>query len=85
MATPFDQAFAGVLNAVGAKQAYETMMIKGMISQFRAFNTEVQNDPELGGLFEKLRQKLTASQTRLDAAIRTKLVPVKHTLTVTPL
>jgi lysophospholipase L1-like esterase len=84
-ATPFDKAFATVMNAVAAKQAYETIMIKGMISHFRAFNTEVQNDPELGTLFEKLRQKLGASQARLDAETRTKLVPVKHTLTVTPL
>ena len=84
-ATPFDKPFAGVMNAVAAKQAYETMMIKGMISQFRAFNAEVQNDPELGALFEKLRQKLTASQARLDSEVRTKLVPVRHTLTVSPL
>lgn len=83
--TPFDQSFAGVMNAVGAKQAYETMMIKGMISQFRAFQSETQKDPELGALFDKLRQKLTSAQANLDNATRAKLVPVKHTLTVTPL
>lgn len=84
-ATPFDNAFAGVMNAVGAKQAYETMMIKGMISQFRGFSAEVEKDPELGTILEALRKKLASSQMRLDAEVRTKLVPVKHTLTITPL
>ena len=84
-ATPFDNAFAGVMNAVGTKQAYETMMIKGMISQFRGFNAEIEKDPELGTIFEALRKKLAANQMRLDGEIRTKMVPVKHTLTVTPL
>ena len=83
--TPFDKAFAGVMNAVATKQAYETMMIKGMISQFRGFNAEVQKDPELGAIFETLRKKLTSAQARLDSDTRAKLVPVKHNLTVTPL
>lgn len=83
--TPFDKTFAGVMNAVAAKQAYETIMIKGMITQFRAFHAEVQNDAELGAIFEKLRQKLTASQARLDSEVHAKLVPVKHTLSVSPL
>ncbi|MEI6713608.1 MAG: SGNH/GDSL hydrolase family protein [Verrucomicrobiota bacterium] len=83
--TPFDKAFGGVMNAVAAKQAYETMIIKGMISQFRAFNAETQKDPELGAIFETLRKKFLATHSLLDSETHAKLVPVKHTLTVTPL
>ena len=83
--SPFDKAFAGVMTAVATKQAYETNIIKGMISQFRSFNAEAQKDPELKTLFETLRKKFTTKQSALDSEVHAALVPVKHTLKVTPL
>ncbi|MEK0446239.1 MAG: hypothetical protein RLZZ399_1560 [Verrucomicrobiota bacterium] len=83
--TPFDKAFFEVMNAVAEKQAYETVIVKGLISQFRSFQAETKKDPELGSLMDALRDKLTAIQGRQCAEIRMKLVPVKHTLRVTPM
>ena len=83
--TPFDKAFGAVMNAVAAKQAYETIIIKGMITQFRAFSAEIQKDPELGTIFDTLRKKFVATHARLDSEAHAKLVPVKHAVTVTPL
>jgi len=83
--TPFDKAFGAVMNAVASKQAYETIIIKGMITQFRAFGAEIQKDPELGTIFDTLRKKFVTTHARLDSEAHAKVVPVKHTLTVTPL
>lgn len=83
--TPFDKPFGAVMNAVAAKQAYETIIIKGMITQFRSFSAEIQKDPELGIIFDTLRKKFVATHARLDSEAHAKVVPVKHTLTVTPL
>jgi lysophospholipase L1-like esterase len=83
--TPFDDSFKGIMNAVATKQAYETNMIKGMISNFRSFSSELQNDPEMAGLFEGLRKKFAAKHAQLDTGIRAALLPVKHTITVRPL
>jgi hypothetical protein len=70
---------------VASKQAYETIIIKGMITQFRAFGAEIQKDPELGTIFDTLRKKFVTTHARLDSEAHAKVVPVKHTLTVTPL
>ena len=83
--TPFDEPFKGVMNAVATKQAYETSIIKGMISNFRSFSAEVQKDPELAALLDGLRKKFASTHSQLDAQARAAFVPVKHTLTVTSL
>ena len=70
------------MNAVAAKQAFETVMIKGFITNFRAFKTEMETDPELAKALQTARERLMARQQQLDEAVRTRLVPVKHTLTV---
>ncbi|MCP5552054.1 MAG: SGNH/GDSL hydrolase family protein [Akkermansiaceae bacterium] len=80
--TPFETAFKEVMNAVAAKQAFETVMIKGFITNFRAFKTEMETDPELAKALQTARERLMARQQQLDEAVRTRLVPVKHTLTV---
>ena len=83
--TPFDGAFAAFMNAVAAKQGYETSMIKGMITNFRNFTAEVKDDAEFASALETLKKKMLAKQEKLDAAARALLVPVKHTISVEPL
>lgn len=80
--TPFDGPFMEVLNAVGAKQALETSMIKNIISPFRNFTTEAKADPEFGKAQETIKSKLVERQTALDAKVRERLLPVTHTITV---
>lgn len=82
--TPFDAAFQGLLGALGAKQGYETPMIKGMITNFRNFAEDIKTDAEFAAAISTLKQKMLAKQEKLDAQVRTKLVPVKHTLKVEP-
>lgn len=83
--TPFDAAFAGVINAIRLKQEYETPMIKGMITNFRSFAGDAKADPEFAAALETLKQKMLSKQATLDAATRKLLVPVKHTVKVEPL
>lgn len=80
--TPFDAEFAKFSGAVGAKQAYETPMIKGMITNFRNFSADVKEDAEFAAALETLKKKMLSKQEKLDAEARKLLVPVKHTIKV---
>jgi lysophospholipase L1-like esterase len=83
--TPFDAQFRKVVQAVGAKQNFETTMIKSMVTGFRLFNAEAKEDAELAGAFAKVGERLTTRQQQLDAEMRKAIEPVKHTVTVTAL
>lgn len=83
--SPLDNSFIQLVIAVNAKQAYETPMIKGMITNFRNFANDAKADPEFAGALNTLKQKMIARQEKLDAEARAKLVPVKHTIKVEPL
>jgi hypothetical protein len=80
--TPFDDAFGKFIHAVEAKQAYETPMIKGLISNFRAVASEAKADPELGQALEVIKRKTGLKQAGLDEAERKLLTPVKHKIVV---
>lgn len=83
--TPFDSQFRKVLDAVAAKQNFETAMIKGMVTQFRQFGDVSRNDPELAAAFAVVNKRLTALQKELAAAVRAQLKPVTHFIEVTPI
>jgi hypothetical protein len=80
--TPFEQAFIALVIAVNNKQAYETPMIKGMVTNFRNFAADAKEDGEFGKALDTLKQKLMAKQKRLDAEARKLVVPVKHVIKV---
>lgn len=84
-ATPFDAQFGQLVGVLGQKQNFETMMIKNLVTNFRQFANDAKVDPELAKAFDTVRTKLQARQQALDAEARQQLIPVKHTLTVTPL
>ncbi|MDX1948186.1 MAG: SGNH/GDSL hydrolase family protein [Pirellulaceae bacterium] len=81
--TPFDADFAKLIAAVGAKQAFETYMIKSVVTNFRNAPADVKADPEVQAAQKAYAAALLARQQKLDSAARATLVPVKHTLTVT--
>jgi lysophospholipase L1-like esterase len=83
--TPFDGPFGELVDAVGQKQNFETMMIKGIITQFRNYPPQLREDPEVQAAVATITNKLHAEQAALDAAARKKLVPVKHKLSVAQL
>ena len=80
--TPFDAAFADLSNALAAKQAFETLMIKTLVTNFRSFATEAKEEPEFGAALEVLKKKLMEKHTRLDADVRKFIKPVTHTIKV---
>ena len=80
--TPFDASFAKLLDAVAYKQAFETLMIKNMITNFRSFANEAKADPEFAKAEDALKAKLVAKQADLDAKVHEHLKPVKHKLIV---
>jgi len=84
-ATPFDGNFGEYLNRLGAKQNFETIAIKQMVTNFRSFSGEMEKDKEIAAAFDTLRSKLAARQLILDDEARKVLTPVKHFLKVTPL
>jgi len=80
--SPLDPAFIQLVIAVNAKQAYETPMIKGMITNFRNFTNDAKADPKLAAALHTVKQKMIDKQEKLDAAAHATLVPVKHTIKV---
>jgi len=83
--TPFDAAFGELVAAIGQKQNFETFMIKTVVTQFRSYPAELKADAELQAALKTVSSRLQVQQQALDAAARKLLVPVKHTLSVTPL
>lgn len=81
--TPFDSAFQKLLDAIAAKQNFETYMIKSIITDFRSLPKELAADAELQKGIEIFRSRLAARQQELDGAVHRNLVPVKHVLRVT--
>lgn len=83
--TPFDTQFSGIVAAVGAKQNFETAMIKSLVTSFRNFSKESAADPELASAFATVGKRLMVRHAALDEAVRKAIVPVKHTISVTAL
>jgi len=87
--TPFDESFRKLLEAIAAKQAHETYMIKNVITKFRDLvPVEARDDAEVAAAYKviqtKVGGKLYEKHAALDAEVKKLLVPVKHTITVTP-
>ena len=80
--TPFDGAFQAFMGAIGAKQNYETPMIKGLITNFRNFADDAKNDPEFAAALNTLKSKMLSKQEAFDAVARKLLVPVKYSIKI---
>ena len=83
--TPFNANFESYLNNLGAKQNFETVLIKQLVTNFRFFTADAKSDGEIASAFAVLRRKLAERQATLDAKAREALQPVTHSLKVTPL
>jgi lysophospholipase L1-like esterase len=82
--TPFDAQFRKLTDAVSAKQNFETVMIKNMVTSFRQFDREARRDEELAAAFARVGDRLLARQQQLEAEVRRAIVPVQHSIAVTP-
>jgi hypothetical protein len=77
---PFGPQFEKVLNLIGNKQAFETTMIKQMITNFRSFKKYENDDLKIG--FNSLQSALIRKHAQLEQEIKAELIPLKHTLIV---
>jgi len=82
--TPFDDQFNKVMQAVADKQAFETGMIKQVITNFRWLNQQFKDDAQAKTAMDALRATLEKRWTQLDDVAHAVVVPVRHTLSVTP-
>jgi len=76
--------FKKLLEAIAIKQNFETYMIKSIITDFRAVPREVADDADLKLAIAAFRVSLYACQQQLELAVRKTIVPVKHTLQISP-
>ena len=79
--TPFDEPFAALSAAVADKQAYETTMIKQIVTDFQKI-PDIGNDAEAQAAVKVLNDRLMRRWKQLEAKVRERLVPVKHSITI---
>jgi lysophospholipase L1-like esterase len=84
-ATPFDGPFKQLVDSIAVKQAFETYMIKQVVTNFRSLPADLKSDAELQAAVETIKGRLAARQAQYDAEARKLLVPVKHVIAVEPL
>jgi lysophospholipase L1-like esterase len=82
--TPFDEPFAALSAAVADKQAYETTMIKQIVTDFQKI-PDIGTDAEAQAAVNVLNDRLMRRWKQLEAKVRERLVPVKHSITIAPL
>ena len=80
--TPFDGAFANLTNAVGQKQAFETTLVKNLVTHMRVIAAEAAEEPKVAAALAKLKKKLADEHAKQDANVRKTLQPVTHTIMV---
>lgn len=80
--TPFDEAFADLMGAVASKQAYETTMIKNLITHFRSLGKEAEADPEFANALQVLRKKTQEKHAKYEANVLKRRKAVEHTLVI---
>jgi hypothetical protein len=80
LVNPFAEAFQRVDAAVGAKQVFETTMIKGYVTGIPHLARAMGNDPDSSAALNAVRVKLWERQAKLAADVKAAVTPVRHTL-----
>lgn len=81
---PFSKPFDNVMNKVGRKQAFETTMIKGLVTNFRQFQGSLGDDPEIQSAMNNLRDKMFAVDDKAYTVAKDAVVPVRYQISVKP-
>jgi len=79
---PFSAPFAKVDEIVARKQAFETTLIKEVITRFRTVREVLKDDPEGLAQLDGLRSRLLRKQETLAREVREAVVPVRHAITI---
>lgn len=81
---PLVAPFNKVMQAVAAKQGFETPMIKNQINGFRFYESAFAKDAEVKAATAVLRARLIARDNELHAAARDSVKPVRHEIQIIP-
>lgn len=81
---PFSEPFRKLDEAVARKQAFETPMIKDVITQFRSMKNLLGDDREAQEAMAKIRERLLEKDASYHLQARAAVAPVRHTIAVTP-
>ncbi|MFA7173080.1 MAG: GDSL-type esterase/lipase family protein [Kiritimatiellia bacterium] len=81
---PFRPAFETVMKAVGEKQAFETMMIKSVITNHRQLRSDFASDTEMQAAMTRIDERLMNRQEQWCKQVRDKVTPVRHVIEVIP-
>ncbi|MCA9216454.1 MAG: DUF1080 domain-containing protein [Planctomycetales bacterium] len=81
---PFVEPFNRVLNAVGEKQAAETTMIKGFITNFRQLSGPLAEDSEVQSALQTIRRKMMEINDVAHAKAKAAVKPVKYSIAIKP-
>jgi lysophospholipase L1-like esterase len=79
---PFSEPFKKVDDLVAKKQAFETPMIKEIITRFRKAQELLGEDPQAWGALETIRARLFAKDNQLHEEVVKAITPVRHTIVV---
>jgi len=89
---PFSAQFAKGTSAIAAKQNIETRIIRNFITQIKpqikSYNDIFNGDAdakEAAEALNHLKGKLLAKQAQFDAKLREEIIPIKHTIKVSPI
>ncbi|MDB6003268.1 MAG: hypothetical protein JWR15_255 [Prosthecobacter sp.] len=80
--TPFDNDFAALTNAIIQKEAFETILIKNLVTHMRVIAAEAAEEPKVAAALVKLKKKLADEHAKQDANVRKAIKPVTHTIMV---
>lgn len=80
--TPFDNDFAALTAAITQKEAFETILIKNLVTHMRVVAAEAAEDPKVAEALVKLKKKLGDEHAKQDANVRKYIKPVIHTIKV---
>jgi lysophospholipase L1-like esterase len=79
---PLCDAFKRVQEKVGEKQKYERFMIKQVITHIPSILAQFEDDKEMAGITDKMRDKLLSREKELQKEVRALVVGVKHVIEI---
>jgi lysophospholipase L1-like esterase len=81
---PFSEPFRRLETMVAAKQSYETAIVKSVINQFPRLVDALGKDRQVEASVEALRAQALETHEKLQASVRTAVLPVRHAIAVAP-
>jgi len=79
---PLCDAFERVREKVGEKQKFERLMIKQVITHIPSILAQFEDDKEMAGITDKMRDKMMSREKELQKEVRALVVGVKHVIEI---